>query len=156
MLGVDFPKSLTRQVEEFLKGLPQPENGPFDINYAAICRDTKRIFPNAVTRGEVIRLNWDFLDKRYRGNWVSWGSLSEMQQGMIKLHHRSVEGFQLEKSCPNRKPEDIESWYAILRPGPLYVDVATKILLGWQRVPGTDFEVLVVKKPDYDSIDEVL
>ena len=33
------------------------------------------------------------------------------------------------------------------RPGPLYVDIETKVLLGWKVVPGTDLEVLIVQKP---------
>src|ERR1700730_16446199 len=76
MLGVDLAVSIARQVEEFLKSLPQPENAPFDCTKAAICRETGRIFPNAVMRGELIRIGWDFLNKRFPGHWISWGSLT--------------------------------------------------------------------------------
>jgi hypothetical protein len=156
MLGVDMPHSMGRQVEEFMKSLAQPENEPFDYTKAAVCRQTGRIFPNAVKRGELIHLKWNFLDQRCKGSWVSWGSLTESQQGIIRLHHGPLDRYQTEKSCSRAAPQDIEPLYVMLRPGPLYVDVAKKILLGWQNVPGTNFEVLVVQKPIYESIDEML
>lgn len=156
MLGVDLPISIAKQVEGFLESLPQPENPSFEMDRAAICRETGRIFPNVVNKGEIIRLNWRFLVDRCPGNWVSWGSLSQQLKAVIKLHHRDIEGFQLEKSCPNRLPQDVEPYYAMMKPGPLYVDSAKKTFLGWQVVPGTHLEVLVVKKPDFESIDEIL
>lgn len=156
MLGVDLSFSMAHYVEEFLKGQPQPENPPFDMKKAAICQETGRIFPDVVNRGEVIALDWSFLKRRYPGNWVSWGSLPEVPRAMIKMCHRSVERFQMNESCPELRPEAIDRYHAFLKPGPLYVDVATKTLMGWQNVPGTPFEVLVVKKPDYESIDEMI
>lgn len=156
MLGVDLPKSIALAVEEFMKSLPQPENSPFDCTKAAICRDTGRIFPDAVKRGEIIRLGWEFLQNRYPGTWVSWGSLSETEKGVIRLCHRSLRGFQMENSCPRRNPQEIDSYYASLRPGPLYIHVAKKTFLGWKVVPGTYFEVLVVQKPDYETIEDTL
>jgi methionyl-tRNA synthetase len=35
-------------------------------------------------------------------------------------------------------PRAIESEFAYTKPGPLYVDINTNILLGWQVVPGTE------------------
>jgi hypothetical protein len=156
MYGVDLPKSIGRQVEEYLKSLPQPENPPFDCDKAAICRETGRIFPNAVLRGEIIMLKWDFLKKRYPGNWVSWGSLTELQKGMIRLSQYSLDDYQTKTSSPRPMPQDVDQFYAYTKPGPLYVDITSKILLGWQVVPGTYFEVLVVQKPQYQTIDETL
>jgi len=156
MLGVDIPHSLGRQVEEFVKSLPQPENQPFDYMKAAVCRQTGRLFPNAVKHGELIHLNWNFLNERCKGNWISWGSLTGAQQGIIRLCHASLAHFQTEKSCPKAAPKDIEPYYVMMRPGPLYIDIEKNILLGWQNVPGTNFEVLVVQKPLYESIDETL
>lgn len=156
MLGIDLPKSMAIYVEEFMKTLPQQENPPIDFTKAAICNDTGQIFTDCVGRGEIIRLDWDFLAKRYKGNWVSWGSLPEVTKAMIRLCHRSPDGFQFEHSSPKAAPREVDAFYGSVRPGPLYVDVATKTFLGWQRVPGTYFEVLVVKKPDYDTIDETL
>jgi hypothetical protein len=156
ILGVDLPISIGRLIEGYIQGLPQPENQPFDYTKAAVCRETRRIFPNAVKRGEIIRLGWDFLQERQRGAWVSWGSLPEQLKGVIRLCHKSLAGFQTEISSPNRMPQAIDQYYAYTQPGPLYVDVATKTLLGWKIVPGTDFEVLVVQKPDYESIDDTL
>ena len=156
MLGIDLPFSIRRQIEEYIKSLPQPENQPIDISKAAICRETSRIIKDAVFRGEIIRLGPRFMNDRYPGNWVSWGSLSQQQQGIVKLHHREVSGYQMEHSSRNRRPQEAEQYYAVMKPGPLYVDVSTNTFLGWQAVPGTYFEVMVIKKPDFESIDEIL
>ncbi|MDB6081354.1 MAG: conserved putative rane protein [Chlamydiia bacterium] len=156
MLGTDMPISIGRQVEEYMKSLKQPENPPFDYTKASICRDTGRIFPNTVRRGEIIHLNWNFLQERYPGSWISWGSLPDMQRGVIKLCHRSLAGFQTEVSSPNPQPESINAHYAMQKPGPLYVYAAKKVLLGWKVVPGTYFEVLIVQKPDYETIEDTL
>jgi hypothetical protein len=155
-LGVDVAASVLLFVEEFLRSHPQPENAPFDFRFAAISPETGRIFPDCVKKMEIVRLDWSFIQKRYPGKYVSWGSLSEMEQGHVRLCHESLAGFQTEKSCPNPVPQDITSEFALLRPGPLYVDRATKVLLGWKEVHGTDFEVLIVQKPIYQSIDETL
>lgn len=156
MLGVDVPASIVSRIDAFMKDLPQPENPPFDMKKAAVCRETQRIFPDCVSRGEIISLNWSFLQKRYLGNWVSWGSLPADTQAMIKLCHKDISGFQTQVSSPSPNPQSIDMFFIEQKPGPLYVDVMKKVLLGWKIVPGTYFEVLVVKKPDFESIDETL
>lgn len=155
-LGVDKAASVVCLVEDFLLNHSQPENGAFDFKKAAICEQTGRIFPDVVKRGEIIRLDWSFLQKRYPGNYVSWGSLSESEQAIARMCHESMRGFQTLSSCPNPMPKDIDGYHALLKPGPLYIDRATKILLGWQEVPETPFEVLIIQKPIYQSIDETL
>jgi len=155
MLGVDLPFSIARYIEEYVKTL-SPENKPFDCSKAAICRETGRIFPNAVKKGEIIRLGWDFLNECCPGNWVSWGSVPEAQRAMIALCHLSLDGYQTEVSSKERLPKNIDMYHALARPGPLYVDVLSKMLLGWKQVPGTTFEILVIQKPEYESIDERL
>lgn len=122
-------------------------NRIFDIDRAAFCRDTGRIFPDAVTWYDVIKLDWSFLTKRYPGNWVSWGSLSDLQQKSILDAHHRVEGYQMDYSCPEPNPRGITPDYAYTKPGPLYVDLETNILLGWKMVPDSDFEIMVVQKP---------
>jgi hypothetical protein len=92
-------------------------------------------------------VDWTFLQKRYPGHWVSWGSLSKEQQEAIRDVHESLGKFQTQESSPTPAPRAVEPEYAYTKPGPLYVDLETKILLGWQVVPGTDFEVLIVQKP---------
>ena len=63
------------------------DNSIFDFGKAAFCRETGRIFPNVVTWYGTIKVDWTFLNKRYPGNYVSWGSLSEYQQEMIRSAH---------------------------------------------------------------------
>ncbi|MCE5295055.1 MAG: hypothetical protein LLF94_10660 [Chlamydiales bacterium] len=155
-LGIDIVPSVRKYVNEFLESHPQPENKPIEFEHAAISPDTGRIFADVVMRGTFVRLDWSFLSKRFPGRWVSWGSLDEMEQATIRLCHESMAGYQTESSCPRRLPQEIDIHYGLSIPGPLYVDRNTKNLLGWKTVPGTEFEVLIVQTPIYDSIDQTL
>ena len=137
----------SEQVLRFLYDMHEYDNRIFDLRRAALCRETGRIFPDVMTWYGKIKLDWTFLQKRYPGQYVSWGSLTQEQQNSILNSHGSVEGFQLEFSSPNPQPRAIEAKYALTSPGPLYVDLETKILLGWKEVPYTEVEVLVIQKP---------
>lgn len=155
-LGIDIAPSMRRYVDEFILSHTQPENEPFDFDTAAICQETGRIFPKAVIRGQFVRLGWDFLERRYPGTYVSWGSLSQEEQATLRMLHDTLAGYQIETSCPLALPSQIDSYYALTKPGPLYVDRVKKVLLGWKEVPGTEFEVLIVQLPLYESIEETL
>lgn len=155
-LGIDVAPSIRRFVNDFLLSHPQPDNPEIDFDKCAFCEETGRLFPDCVNRGEMVRLDWTFLQNRFRGNFVSWGSLSELEQGTLRMCHESLAGFQTEASCVRSRPSEIDTYYGLMKPGPLYVDRASKILLGWKEVPGTQFEVLIVQRPLYDSIDETL
>jgi hypothetical protein len=155
-LGVDIAPSIRKYVDSFLLSHSQPENEPFDFSKAAICEKTGRIFPNCVARGERIHLDWTFLQKRHPGSFVSWGSLSEMEQWQVRSCHESMQGFQCESSATMPLPKEIDPYHANKKPGPLYVDKQTKVLLGWKEVPGTRFEVLIVQKPLYDYIEDFI
>lgn len=135
------------RILRYLHDLHQYDNRIFKLSKAAFCRETGRIFQDCVTIFDTIKLDWTFLHKRYPGNWISWGSLGKDQQDAIREVHSSLEKFQTIESSPNPSPRGIEPEYAYTKPGPLYVDLDTKVLLGWQVVPGTDFEVLIVQKP---------
>lgn len=136
------------KVLRFLYEMHQYDNRIFELRRSAVCRETGRIFPNAVTWYGVIRLDWSFLKKRYPGNYVSWGSLTTDQQELVRAVHTSMKGFQVDFSSSVPNPKGIEAKYAFAKPGPLYVDFETKVLLGWQEVPSSEFEVLIVQKPD--------
>jgi hypothetical protein len=135
------------RVLRFLYDLQQYDNRIFKLNCAAFCRETGRIFQDCVTWYDTIKIDWTFLQKRYPGHYVSWGSVSKEFQEIIRESHVSLEGFQTDRSSPTPSPRAIEPEYAYTKPGPLYVDPTTKILLGWKIVPGTDLEVLIVQKP---------
>jgi len=156
LLGTDVVPSIRRYVNDFLLSHPQPENSPIEFDTASICSETGRIFPNSVFRGMFVKLDWTFLQKGHPGNYVSWGSLSELEQATIKLCHDSLAGYQTEDSSPNSRPQAIDSHYATLKPGPLYVDRLSRVLLGWKEVPGTEFEVLIFQRPIHDSVDDTL
>jgi len=137
----------SEKVLRLLYNMHQYDNRIFDLRHAALCRETGRIFPNAVTWYGKIDIDWTFLQKRYPGKYVSWGSLTIDQQDSILNSHDGVDGFQVDFSSPYPQPRVIEAKYALASPGPLYVDIETKVLLGWKEVPDTDLEVLVVQKP---------
>lgn len=145
--AVDLPYESIGRVYLFLQKIHQYDNRMFNIHRAAVCRTTGRIFPNAMDIFGRTYMDWTFLQKRYPGNYVSWGSLNEQQRNEIRRSHESMEGFQTTISSPEPSPRAITPEYALVRPGPLYVDLETKVLLGWKNVPGTELEVLIVQKP---------
>ncbi len=135
------------QVLRFLYDHHSYDNPMFKLNKAAYCRDTGRIFPNAVTWYDRIAVDWSFIQKRCRGNFVSYGSLSDEQKLRLKKAHGSLNGFQTTFTSRRPSPRDVEPDFALAKPGPLYVDIDKYLLMGWKIVPGTDFEVLIVQKP---------
>ncbi len=145
--AVDLPYASMGKVYVFMTSLHEYDNRMFNIHRAALCRETGRIYPEAINRFGRIHVDWTFLHKRYPGTWVSWGSLTGSQQRDFRKAHRSLDGFQTEFSCDNPSPRAIKPEHSLSKPGPLYVDFDTKIAMGWKLVPGTDLEVLVVQKP---------
>lgn len=145
--GDDLPYEGAKKVLQFLYDRHEYDNRIFDIKRAAVCRETGRVFPNCISWFNTVSVDWSYPPKRFPGNYVSWGSLTYEQQEAIRKIHDSLEGFQTEQSSANSAPSQIEPEFAFLKPGPLYVDVDTKVLLGWQEVPDSDFEVLIVQKP---------
>lgn len=131
----------------YLFKLNEYYNPLFEFKRAAVCRETGRLFPEAVTWYGVIRVDWSFLNKRHPGKYVSWGSLTRDQQEAVRASHDSLEGFQTEFSSPEVLPRSIEAKFAFAKPGPLYVDIDTNTLLGWKAIPETQLEYLVVQKP---------
>lgn len=154
--GMDTAKSLVGMVNGFLEDLPQPDNPKIDFVHAAYCPASGRIFTDCVSQAEQITVSWSFLKQRCEGTFVSWGSLSEEEQGVIKLLHGSLDGFQTEHSSSHLRPEEVEAECCELSPGPLYIDRTTKVVMGWKKVPGTYFEVFVVQRPRYQSLEETL
>jgi hypothetical protein len=135
------------KVLRYLADLRQYDNRIFLFRKASFCRETERIFQNSVTWYDAIRVDWNFLTDRYPGNWVSWGSLADGQKAEIYYAHDSLEGYQVEFSSRNPAPRQIEPEFVYMKPGPLYVDIDTKVLLGWKLIPDSDLEVLIVQKP---------
>lgn len=145
--GRDLPYGSSEKILRYLYDLHQYDNRIFDLTTATYCRETGRIFPKSLTWYGTIHVNWDFLKKRFPGRYVSWGSLTDVQKEAVRSVHDSLEGFQTEYSSSEPAPRAIEPEYAFAKPGPLYVDLESKILLGWKIVPGTNFEVLIVQHP---------
>jgi len=146
--GSDIHWMTIEKVLRYLYNMHDYHNRMFDVTRAAHCRDTGRLFPDALTWHGSMKVDWGFLQKRYPGNFVSWGSLTEEQQIAIIDRHKSLEGFQTEISSRNPSPRKIEKEYVYTKPGPLYVDIDTGILLGWKCVPDTELEVLILQKPE--------
>lgn len=135
------------KVLRYLYDYQQFDNRIFKLSRAAFCRETGRIFTNCISWLDTVYVDWNFLQKRYPGHYVSWGSLNADQKKAIRDSHDSLDGFQTEESSPTPAPRAIEPEYAYTKPGPLYVDLQTRVLLGWKVVPDTDLEVLIVQKP---------
>ncbi len=135
------------RVLRYIYDLQDYENRLFVLRTSSFCRETGRIFQKSVTWFDTISVDWDFIQKRYPGHFVSWGSLSEEQQIAIRDMHESMEGFQTERSSKEPSPRAVEPQYALMKPGPLYVDIDSHVLVGWKCVPNTSLEVLIVKRP---------
>jgi hypothetical protein len=143
----ELPYNTKVNVLRYLFNYHQYDNRIFELRRASFSRETGRIFPNSITWYDVIKIDWSFLQKYYPGSYISWGSLSYDQQLAVINCHPSLDGFQTEFSSPFPQPSAVEAKHAFSKPGPLYVDFETKVLLGWKCVPETDLEVLVVQKP---------
>lgn len=145
--GENLPFEGKKKILQFLFNRYEYDNRIFELKRSGICRDTGRIFPNCVTWYGTMHIDWTFLQKRHPGHYVSWGSLTDGQQIHLRDSHLSLEKFQTAVSSPEPAPRAITPEFAFAKPGPLYVDLDTKILLGWQCVPDTEFEVLILQKP---------
>lgn len=145
--GKELTYSVQNIINSYLNSLHDFDNRPIDFSKASFCRETGRIFSNSITWSGAIKVDWSFIRNRYRGHFVSWGSLSPEKQKEIVDAYPVMYGFQKEMSSKNPSPRLVEEAFALTKPGPLYVDPDTKILLGWRIVPDTDFEVLIVQKP---------
>ncbi len=145
--ATEIPYYSMERVFRYLNSYHQYDNQIFLIKRSMFCRDTGRIFQNTVSWLGIAKVDWSFLIKRYPGYYVSWGSLTTEQQRYIQEAHETLDGFQTESSCPFPLPKEITPEYVYTKPGPLYVDFSSKILLGWKVVPGTDLEILIVQKP---------
>lgn len=150
--AADIHWMTAQKVHRYLYELHDYYNPLFDLRRAALCRDTGRLFPDAYTWYGVMKVDWSFIQKKFPGQFVSWGSLSDEMRIRIIDRHGSLEGFQTEFSSSHPSPLQVEPRYAYAKPGPLYVDTATGVLLGWKCVPGTELEVLVVQKPQEHHI----
>lgn len=135
------------RVLRYLYDMQDYHNQLISFRRAAFCRETGRIFPDCIDWFGNIQVDWTFLQKKYPGVFVSWGSLTLPQQIAIRDMHISLEGFQTESSSAQPLPKAVEARYVFIKPGPLYVDINTYVLLGWKMVPGTNLEVLVVQRP---------
>ncbi|SCA62368.1 hypothetical protein SCG7086_AA_00020 [Chlamydiales bacterium SCGC AG-110-P3] len=145
--GEDLAYSAVQEVQKWLDSMADPDNPVLDIRRASVCRETGRIIPDSVNLFNVIKVDWGFLERRYPGRWVSWGSLSAVEKQKLKDCHESLDGFQVDESSSNPDPKAVDLYHMTLKPGPLYVDKASRVLMGWKVIPRTNLEVLVVQRP---------
>jgi len=145
--GTDIFWVTRQKILRYLYDMHDYHNRIFDLQRAAFCRETGRIFPDALTWYGTIKVDWSFLQNRHPGDYVSWGSLTDEQKVLIAEKHGTLKGYQTEISSPTPSPQKVQPRYAHTKPGPLYVDLRTATLIGWKCVPDTDLEVLIVQKP---------
>lgn len=143
----EIPYTTRDKINAYIKTILDYDNQKIDWEKASFCRETGRIFPNSVTWNGAIRVDWNFLQKKFRGHFVSWGSLSPEKRKEVLKDHDHLYGFQVEFNSREPAPRLIEESFAYTKPGPLYVDPETHVIIGWKQVPDTAFEVLVVQKP---------
>jgi hypothetical protein len=145
--GSDLSYGTMLKIYKYMEQYKTYDNKMFRVLRSAIDRETGRIFPNCVTWYGTIKVDWFFISKKCPGTYVSWGSLSREEQNEIINRHDSLEGFQTSYSCPRPLPSEITNDYIYTKPGPLYVDKHTGVLVGWKRIPDSDLEALIVQRP---------
>lgn len=143
-----IPLPTKQKIYAYLRDFGGFDNRPFRFAKAAFDRESGRIFQDCVDWKGKMELDWTFLLKKYQGQWISWGSLSEEMKRKVKERHSTIDGFQTERSSPEPSPTKVESMYVYTKPGPLYVDINSMVLMGWKLVPDTSVEVLIVQQPD--------
>lgn len=144
----DLPASSRQIIDHTLAQYSAELNPPIDWSLAAICTKTGRLFTQCVAVSGTIYLDWNFLKKRAPGEWVSWGALTPEHQGEIYSLYRDMSFYQTDLCSPDAQPSRTNSFYAMTRPGPLYVNPHTNELLGWVSVPDTSYEILIHSRPD--------
>jgi hypothetical protein len=115
-----------QRVHDFMLSKPQPENTPFKPKDAAVCRETGRVFPNARDGFGVIRVKSSYPNRRWKGSWVLWKELSRAERSRVEGKHGDLSAYESEG---------------------LYADPFDALIMGWQKVPGTELQVLIVEKP---------
>lgn len=144
----DLPASSCQIIEKSLSSFSTELNPPIDWSQAAICTKTGRLFTKCIAISGTIQLDWGFLKKRASGEWVSWGALNPEHQAEIRSLYRDLSCYQTDISSPDAQPSHINQFYAMTRPGPLYVNPYNNELLGWVSVPETSYEILIHSQPD--------
>ena len=146
--GSDLTFEAVSHIQDFLEAQGM---AMFDPQKAAVCRQTGRIFPDALNIFGSIKIPKTYLKRKYAGAFVSWGSLSKLEQEKILSVYteskKVLEGFQTVYSCKEELPWNTKSAYLLEKPGPLYVDKQSNALLGWKCVPASNLEVLILKSP---------
>ena len=130
--GIDVSYSAVQKIYAFISNFDPILNPRFDIKKAVICKQTGRIFPKSVNSFGVICIPKYYIKHYAKGSWLEWSELTQEQQ--LDYKHR---GTHLLKGYIMRKHN---------QPGLLYVNLEHRLLMGWQQVPGTDFELLIKNK----------
>jgi hypothetical protein len=140
-----------QKVHSFVHALPLGSICKLDLNEAGVCRQTGRIFPNCTNRFGIVILPKNYLELYYPAKLIPWSALSSEQQTLIRQQHITLEKFQISwynSSQPSVNSKFIyDSSYLLTKPGPLFVDLATATLVGWQCVPDTELELLIIQRP---------
>lgn len=125
-LGKELTFEAAEKIARFLLEHSSKDNPTFDINKAAICPDTGRIFPNCVGPLEVPKVPKNYFSLVASGNFTPFYTLSSEAQERIL----------------SKIPLSLDKL-----PKTLYIDLNSLTLVGWKGVPGTSLEVLIQTRP---------
>ena len=130
-----LPFPTKKKIALYLDSYKQYDNRVFKFGRAAYCRDTGRIFPDCVNWRNKIVLDWSFLQKRYPGNWISWGSLSDELKEKIRNMHESLDGFQTAYSSKQIQPKAYRASLRLCQAGPSLCGPGYRKSPGMERGP---------------------
>jgi hypothetical protein len=132
------------KVFRFLNRIHDEYNERFDLKRATICLKTGRIFPNTINRFGIIKIPENYIIHYAKTPLILYASLDKKIKGFLYEKDKVLQGYQTYTNLDSSKLE-IEKSVELMKPGPLYLDPKTGFFLGWQIVPGTSLELLVVK-----------
>ncbi len=124
--GKEFSFEAVSKVLAFLEAENDKDNLPFDLEKAAICEETGRIFPDALNAFEVVKLKKPYTKHFYKAKMEALENLSEKEQ------------MDLRENCDNF------SFFS--KNSSIFVDREKGNILAWKKIPETALELMLVKK----------
>lgn len=136
-----------KKLHEFYMSLPRHFNQTPKLDKSTICTSTGRIFPNSISKFGATSNPKDIFLNYPKGDYILWQELSDPLKKTIIENHDSIKGFQINQLPKYTKEQPLNHKFAHIKPGPLFVDLKTKALLGWKEIPETNLETLVYQPP---------
>lgn len=133
-------------VHQFLQNHPYSQM-KVDLTSTLVCRKTGRIFSCDTKCRRTMKSAECYLMQHYSGVLVPWSTLNQEQKQNFVARHSCLKHFQLHPSGANTAFSYSDWTSADMKPGPLFVDLEAGVAVGWQCIPHTNLEIIIVQPP---------